>query len=301
MLVGIDASRAAISGRTGTETYSLYLIREVLRQGTGHRFRLYFREADQAALFPRDAARWEARTIPFPRLWTHARLSWEMLTRQPQALWVPAHVLPLVRPACTLASVHDLGYLYVPEAHRPFDRWYLHWSTRFNCRAASRVLALSAATRDDLMRAYGVLAERVTVVYPGVRPGMGREPEGAVAEARRRYGLDGPYFLYVGTLQPRKNLLRLLQAFAQARGAGAASGALLVLAGKDGGLLPALQAEAQRMGLGQAVRFPTSSKPSPTASRATWTTPTCRPSTAGRWLSSSPPFTKDSGCPLWKP
>ncbi len=258
MLVGVDASRVQAEGRTGTEAYSLYLLRELLRLGGPHRFRLYFREEGPVRLFAPDPARWEARVIPFPRLWTHVRLSWEMVRNPPDALFVPAHVLPVVHPRRSIVTVHDLGYLHFPEAHPPFERWYLHWSTLFNGHAAARVLALSETTKADLFRHYGVPPEKVRVVYPGLREGMGPvEDEGRVREVLARYGVRKPYFLYVGTLKPRKNLLRLVRAyarFAPAEREGARPS--LVLAGKPGWQHEALAREVERLGLEEWVLFP---------------------------------------------
>ncbi|MFQ5856774.1 MAG: glycosyltransferase family 1 protein, partial [Anaerolineae bacterium] len=123
MLIGIDASRSVAKKRTGTENYSLNLIRHLLALGGDHRYRLYFNRPpsrDLATLRPCDL-----RVIPFPRLWTHLRLSWEMARRPPDLLFVPAHVLPIVHPRHSVVTVHDLGYLYYPEAHRLLDRLYL--------------------------------------------------------------------------------------------------------------------------------------------------------------------------------
>ncbi len=259
MLVGVDASRVQAEGGTGTEAYSLSLIRELLRLGAPHRFRLYFREGEAVRLFAPDPARWEARVIPFPRLWTHVRLSWEMVRCPPDALFVPAHVLPLVHPRRSVVTVHDLGYLRFPEAHPPFERWYLDWSTRFNGRAAARVLALSETTRDDLVRHYGVPPEKVRVVYPGLRDGMAPvEDEGRIRDVLARYGVRQPYFLYVGTLKPRKNLLRLVRAYARFAAEEHGDGArpLLVLAGKPGWQHEALVREVERLGLAGTVVFP---------------------------------------------
>ena len=127
MLIGIDASRAARDERTGTEAYSHHLIRAILDAVSPHRFRLY---ADRALPRELDAPNVELRVIPFPRLWTHVRLSTEMLVHPPDVLFVPAHVLPLVHPRRSVVTVHDLGYRHEPQAHRPLDRLYLDLSTR---------------------------------------------------------------------------------------------------------------------------------------------------------------------------
>ena len=253
MLIGIDASRTTLARRTGTENYALNLTRELLALGqdlADHHFRLYFNGAPPPGLFD---GRAEQRVIPFPRLWTHLRLSWEMATRPPDLLFVPAHVLPLIHPRYSVVTVHDLGYLYYPEAHTRFQNAYLRWSTRHNARTAARVLADSQATCDDLVRHYHVPADKIVVVYPGRDEGMAPVTDPvALSAVRARYGLTGPYFLHVGTLQPRKNLIRLLRAFASLLASGVeplTPDLQLVITGKRGWLYDDLLAEIQRLGL----------------------------------------------------
>jgi glycosyltransferase involved in cell wall biosynthesis len=257
MLIGIDASRTTADRRTGTETYSLYLIRELLALGRGHRFRLYFRQAPSPDLFPQSEDR---RVIPFPRLWTHLRLSWEMLSEPPDLLLVPSHVLPLVHPRLSVVTVHDLGYHYFPEAHTLSQNVYLRWSTRHNARTATRVLADSEATRRDLLEFYGIPGEKVAVVYPGRDEELAPVTDAAaLAAIRARYGLGDAYLLYVGTLHPRKNLVRLIQAFAgllrtlAAAGQSPVSGLQLVLAGQKGWLYDEIWHQVDRLGLEHRV------------------------------------------------
>src|SRR5512140_618761 len=92
--IGIDASRATRAQRTGTEGYSLYLLRSLLELDGDNRYILYYNRPPQPGLLP-EQANARCQLIPFPRLWTHVRLSWEMLRRPPDVLFVPAHVLPL--------------------------------------------------------------------------------------------------------------------------------------------------------------------------------------------------------------
>jgi glycosyltransferase involved in cell wall biosynthesis len=237
MLIGIDASRATRAERTGTENYSLQLIRSLVQFDRRNRYRLYFNRPPAAGLFP-DLHHVEWRVMPFPRLWTHVRLSAEMWVAPPDVLFVPAHVLPLVRPYRTLVTVHDLGYHYFPEAHRRLDRWYLEWSTRYHGRVASHILADSHASREDLTKVYGVNPERVTVVYPGCDSSFRPISDQSVLDAvRARYGLGPNFVLHVGTIQPRKNLDRLLSAFVGLSRSGVGSTRQrveLVLVGKAG-------------------------------------------------------------------
>ena len=97
MLIGIDASRAVAARPTGTEGYSRQLIQALLelagrQTSVRYRFRLYFRGTPPADLFPGVGLdRADLAVIPFPRLWTHVRLSWEMARRPPDVLFIPAH------------------------------------------------------------------------------------------------------------------------------------------------------------------------------------------------------------------
>ncbi|MGC9399777.1 MAG: glycosyltransferase family 4 protein [Anaerolineae bacterium] len=250
--LGIDASRALSAAPTGTEGYSYHLIRALLpRLLPRHRVRLYLRTSPSPEAFPGA----ELRVMPFPRLWTHLRLSWEMLRNPPRLLFVPAHVLPLWHPPRTLVTVHDLGYRYFPTAHPVGQRLYLALSTRWNARVATHVLADSEATRQALVDAYAIAPTKITVVYPGYDPTL-RPIQDAVRRRAvcARYGIDGPYVLSLGRLQPRKNLIRLIRAFAEVcidhpR-------LQLILAGPTGWLADPIYQEVARLGLQERVRFP---------------------------------------------
>jgi glycosyltransferase involved in cell wall biosynthesis len=252
MLIGIDASRAVAGQPTGTEVYSQRLIQALLElcqtKPARHQFRLYFREPPAKGMFA-DA---DLCTIPFPRLWTHLRLSLEMARRPPDALFVPAHVLPLVRPRISLVTVHDLGYLHFRDAHPWPQRLYLDLTTRWNARAATHILADSEATKADLVTHYATPPGKIAVAYPGTDETLAPVRDFAIIKvAQARYGITGDYFLYLGTLQPRKNLARMIEAFASIE-----SEAVLVLAGKRGWLYQDLFSQVCRLGLENRVLFP---------------------------------------------
>jgi glycosyltransferase involved in cell wall biosynthesis len=256
VLIGVDASRALVAQRTGTEAYSLHLIRAMLGARSAHRLRLYLNAAPPPGLFS-VSPRCELRVIPFPRLWTHARLSAEMLRDPPDVLFVPSHVLPLIHPRCSVVTVHDLGHRYYPDAHTRKQRWYLEWSARYHVRCAAHLIADSEATKADLVRLYGVAPERVTAAHLGLDPAMRpiRDPE-RLSFVRSKYGIDGPYLLYVGTLQPRKNLSMLIEAFSQLAREGTIDPNLsLVLAGKRGWMSEGVLAKVANAGLAGRVHL----------------------------------------------
>ncbi len=254
MLIGIDASRAAVDQRTGTENYSVQVIRGLVQVGRDHRFRLYLRPwpSPPHGLLPEGPhVHW--RRVGPHRLWTHVGLSREMLRNPPDVLFVPAHVVPIYHPRATVVTVHDIGYRYYPQHHTLLSRLYLDLSTRLSCRAARRVIADSQSTARDLMHEYRVAPHKITVVYPGVNPAMARADGMAQEVVRRRYGLARPFLLYLGTIQPRKNLSRLIEAFARLpRDVGNVD---LALVGGTGWLVGEVFRRVGELGLEDRVHF----------------------------------------------
>ncbi|HLF26208.1 MAG TPA: glycosyltransferase family 1 protein [Anaerolineae bacterium] len=251
MLIGIDASRAVTPEATGTEVYSQRLLRALIDLAPEQRFRLYFNHPPATAAAPADNV--ELRAIPFPRLWTHIRLSFEVTRYPPDVLFVPAHVLPILHPRRSLVTIHDLGYLHFPDTHPTLQRWHLAVSTRWNAHSAARVIADSHATKDDLIRRYHTPADKIVVAYPGLDSNLRRvEDAQRIHSVKAQYGIEGEYLLYLGTLQPRKNLSRLIEAFGRSH----AHDRQLVIAGKKGWLYAGLFAQVEQLGLADRVIFP---------------------------------------------
>lgn len=231
MVIGIDASRAVTNLRTGTEAYAFFLIQALipLAEKAGHHTRLYFNQPPPPDLFS-FSPQTTAVSLPFPRLWTHLRLARELHTNPPDVFFTPAHVIPLTYRSTAVATIHDLGYHHFPHAHTRQQVAYLKWSTRHNARRSHTVLADSIATQRDLHHFYGTDPAKVAVVYPGINPDLHAVTDAqTITAVCQKYAIVAPYLLYLGTLQPRKNLVRLIDAYV-------ASGVpqQLVLAGNPG-------------------------------------------------------------------
>ncbi len=249
--IGVDASRSFGTGRTGTEHYATEITRHLIRLAPG-RFRLYFRTPPQEQ--PPSGA--DLRVLSAPRLWTHLRLGPEVALRPPSALFIPAHVMPLVCRPPAVVTVHDLGFEHFPKAHPVVSRAYLRWSTRRHARRAAILVADSTATKEDLVRLYGVQPDRVRVVLLAADDALSPPTADAIAQVRRLLGLapDAPYLLHVGTLQPRKNLARLLAAYATLMGDHPEL--RLVLAGGKGWGDEDLAGVARALGVSERVLLP---------------------------------------------
>jgi glycosyltransferase involved in cell wall biosynthesis len=272
MTIGIDISRLGVLARTGTEQYTYELLGALAQRDRQREYVLYCN--GRPAALPPVGPNMRLRDIPFPRLWTHARLSLEMAARPPDVLFVPAHVLPPVRPKRSVVTIHDLGYEHVPAAHPFRQRLYLRLSTLWSVRAATSIIAISRATRFDLVERYHVPPSKIHIVYHGVNPRLRPvEDRTTIEDICARYGIRTPYFLYIGTIQPRKNLVRLIEAFAQflrdreTGGQGdrerqdtancqlPTANCQLVIAGKRGWLSDGIERRAAELGIADRVRF----------------------------------------------
>jgi glycosyltransferase involved in cell wall biosynthesis len=236
LTIAIDASRTTTAQRTGTENYALQLIRAMLAADSPHHLTLYFRDRPAPDLFP-DHPRVTQRVIAWPRMWTHLRFAAALWQDRPDVTFVPAHVLPVWFPGPAVVTVHDLGYIYFPSAHTDRSRRYLEWSTRHSVRRATRVLVDSLATAKDLAAHYRVSENQMDLVYPGVNESLARveDPE-QLAAVRARYGLPERYLFFIGTLQPRKNIARIVQGYARWRARQDRTAVALVMAGPEGWL-----------------------------------------------------------------
>ncbi len=139
MRIAIDASRCTVTRVTGTENYAIQLIRALIHLNTVHQLTLYFRDQPRPDLF--DASPLvEQRVIPFQRVWTHIRFAAALWKDKPDITFVPAHTLPIAFPGRAIATIHDLGFKYFPQAHPTFQRRYLDWTTRYSARRANLYL-----------------------------------------------------------------------------------------------------------------------------------------------------------------
>lgn len=242
MLIGIDASRANLAERTGTEWYSFEIIRSLVQQHSDDRFVLYLQEPPQPDL-KNLGPNVDYRILHWPPkfLWSQLRLAWEMFRRPPDVLFVPAHTMPLVHPARTVVTIHDLGFEHYPQLYRrtliggsglrgklmnlatrilTFGRFganeldYHRWSARRAARRAASIITVSDFTKQDIIRRYQAAPQRVETIYHGLNRATFQRPDPSViAAAQERFNLTRPYLLFIGRLESKKNILHLVRAF----------------------------------------------------------------------------------------
>lgn len=252
MIIGIDASRANLKHKTGTEWYSFYLIKNLAKIDKNNKYLLYLNSEPSPELkkiiegnsnFSFKVLNW-----PFDSFWTLGRLSLEMLFKAPDVLFVPAHGLPFFSPRQSVNTIHDLAFLRdknlyrcdkIKTSHayyRGFVNFlvkivtlgkyrassldYLYWSTKFALKKASKIIAVSNFTKQEIENFYPkVKSKKIQVIHNGYNSELYRlsDSEEKNNEVLFKYGLEKPFFLYAGRLEKKKNTPILIEALSIVR------------------------------------------------------------------------------------
>jgi glycosyltransferase involved in cell wall biosynthesis len=189
------------------------------------------------------------------------RIFWEQVV-QPFALrkervdllHALAFVAPLISPCPSVVTIYDLSFLLYPESFKRSKRFYLGLFTRLSARRARRIVVISESTKRDVVRLLGVSPEKVEVVYCGIDEAFRPLAEDQVAAFRSKRGLPERFILFVGTIEPRKNVTRLIEAFADLRFA--ICDLRLVIGGAKGWFYEDVFARVEELGLEGEVMFP---------------------------------------------
>lgn len=164
-----------------------------------------------------------------------------------------AFVAPLRAPCPTVITVHDLSFITQPRTHKVFNRIYLSLYTRLACRRAARVIAVSEWTKRDVVNLLGVDPARVSVIPHGVHARFTPQPPDAVAAFRARHRIGAQSIFFLGSLEPRKNLPALVEAYQ--RVLPRVPDAELIVGGSPGWKYEPLYKRIAELGLKDKVRF----------------------------------------------
>jgi glycosyltransferase involved in cell wall biosynthesis len=164
------------------------------------------------------------------------------------------HLLPPLRGVPTVLTVHDLIFRLFPEHQKRLNYWYLNATMPLYCRRAGAILTVSECSKRDLVAGYGLDPAKVTVVYEAAAPEFRAVSTIAVEEVRQRYGLPERFLIHVGTIEPRKNLTRLVEALQILRDGGLTLP--LVVVGGKGWLYDEFFHRLESLAVRDAVHFP---------------------------------------------
>jgi len=221
MLIGIDANEANVDKRVGSNVYAFEVLWQLYRQDKDNAYRIYL-SAPPLADLPKTNKRWQYRILTPSFFWTQWRLPLSLWfdRPRPKVFLTLGHYAPRFSPVPTMVCIMDLAFLKYPETFRSRDLWQLKSWTEYSVKNARHVFTISQATKKDIISTYHIPAGKISIASPGVK----RLKAGGLSPAK------GKYWLYLGTLQPRKNIDALIEGFA----ATLPAAGKLIIAGKIG-------------------------------------------------------------------
>ncbi|MFZ3031410.1 MAG: glycosyltransferase family 1 protein [Candidatus Moraniibacteriota bacterium] len=223
MRVAIQASDLDHHRIDGTRVYLKELLKRFGTLSSETEFTLYHRGVFNPLLAPPTLENYTAQTLSFPWAWMQTRFALELFLKRPEKLFLPIQAAPffLPKPIEVTATIHDLAFRRFPETFPRRDLWKLNFMLETAVKRADKLIAVSESTKRDLLEFFPDLPEsRVKVIHHGFDGEFfgTRLSDTVLSETLKTFHLQlGTYILYVGALQPRKNLIRLIQAFEQVK------------------------------------------------------------------------------------
>ncbi len=240
----------------GINSYIYHLLRYLEQGDSGQRYSVFLGERRFASQrLALHYSRWPTYRPMVRILWEQLALPIVLRQTGVDLLHAMAFAGPLAAPCPFVVTIYDLSFLRYPGAFRPWNRCYLSRFTAVSARRARRVIAISESTKRDVVDLLGVPADRVDVVYCGTDEFFHPLPAAAVDRFRRERALPERFILFLGTLEPRKNVQALVRAYGRWHAAEPDIPKLVVGGGK-GWYYDQIFTEVETLGLTGEVIFP---------------------------------------------
>jgi glycosyltransferase involved in cell wall biosynthesis len=254
MRIGIDA-HALGTRSSGNETYFEQLIQYLAKAPTnGIRYVVYYTHPSGARRVP------ASETFHLKRIWP-ATPCWRIpvgfpleFRREKLEVFHAQYIIPPFCKCKTVTTIHDIAYEHFPEFFSKFETLGLKALIRRSAERADHIITVSDYSREDIAKTYGIDPRKITVTYEGAGDQyFPSDKEKCREQIAAKYGVTAPFLLYVGRLQERKNLPRLLSAYSRLKKEGVDE--KLVLVGKKDWMFGNIYAQVESLGLANSVIF----------------------------------------------
>jgi glycosyltransferase involved in cell wall biosynthesis len=228
MIIGINGYEAVVPRfgydpktglprRVGSGEYCYQLLINLNKIDKKNSYIIYLPQSPTTDM-PKESSNWHYKIVGPRKFWTLFGLSVEFLLRRAKVdvFFSPTHYLPIISPVKSIISILDLSYIHFPELFKKSDLNQLIKWTKYSAGKAARVFTISESSKDDIIKEYGIPGYRVAVTYPGIKTVLSNKRQAlSMDDFKKKYGINKDYILFVGTLQPRKNITRLIEAFSK--------------------------------------------------------------------------------------
>lgn len=223
MVIGINGNEANVEHRVGVGQYAFELLKHLNKLDTPDiQFRIYLADNPRSDM-PKAGPGWSYEILPGGAFWTLTTLQFALIKEKiagnaPDIFLTLTHYTPIFMPLPSVICIMDLAFERFPNFFKPRDLYQLKYWTRISVFGAQKIVTISEFSKKEIISLYHVPADKIEVVYPGFdeerfNDNVSKNDKRNL-ELKKKYDLEEGYFVYIGTLQPRKNLVRLVEAFA---------------------------------------------------------------------------------------
>lgn len=263
MLIGIDANEANQKNRVGIGQFAFNIIKELEKIDNKNSYLVYLKEPPLPDL-PKEREGWKYRIFGPGKLWTQIALPIKLFTQKEklQVFYSPSHYAPRFSPFPTVVSIMDLWHHRHPEQFDKKDLYQLTRWEKYSVKKAEKIITISEFSKNEIIKFYKVNPEKISVAYPGHdKPKALNSKSQIISKIKSKYKIKNNYLLYLGTLQPKKNVEGLIEAFKlvisdQLSVNGGKKSVTLVIAGKKGWHYEKIFEKVRKLGLEDRVIFP---------------------------------------------
>jgi len=265
MVIGIDGNEANVNKKVGIGEFAS----ELLKQFSGSKFKvcspleagsskfeIYLKNKPNEGL-PREREGWKYKIVKPSKLWTQIGLPLSLYFQKPRPniFFSPTHYAPRFCPVPTVISIMDLSYLHYPQMFKKRDLYQLRNWTLHSAKKAAKIITISESSKNDIIKNYKVEKDKVVVVYPGIKEVSSIKYQvSSMDKIKEKYSIKGDYILFVGTIQPRKNIKRLIEAFAKIINEEKKDLSLVII-GKKGWLYEEILDTPKKLQIEEEVKF----------------------------------------------
>ncbi len=257
MKIAIDGYEANTSQRLGSSQVGFELLKCFEKDQTNE-YTIFLPEKPLADL-PMMREGFRYKILRPKRLWTRIALPLALYSKKKDydLIFSPTHYIPRFSPVKRVVTIFDLSFLHFPQMFERNDLWKLKNWTKFSIDNADHIITISNFSKSDIIKKYGVSKEKITVAYPGFNREVFKPVtnESEINSTLKKYQLKDNYIIYIGTVQPRKNLVRLMEAVARVKDISLVIVGKTTGEGKEGWMYEETLAAPKQLGIENRVKF----------------------------------------------
>ena len=218
MRIAIDGYEANVVQRLGSSQVAFELLKNLEKIDKKNEYIIFLQNAPLDDL-PKERMGWQYKILKPSKLWTRIALPLALYTtkKKPDLIFSPTHYIPRFSPVKRVVTIFDLSFLHFPEMFERGDLYKLKNWTKYSAQTSDHIITISNFSKLDIVKQYFVSKNKITVSYPGFNSEVYKVIKDIkkISAAQKKYKTGQNYIIYIGTIQPRKNLVRLIEAFAK--------------------------------------------------------------------------------------